>query len=64
MAINRVTNENIMFTKYPSWLFLQMLALEDGEMYQIELPITQLRGIYINSVVHNKQSKGNTAACY
>ena len=46
-----------MFTKYLPGLFLQMLAVKDGEMSQIGLPITQLRGININSVIHNKKIK-------
>ena len=46
-----------MFAKYPPGLFSQMLVLEDGEMSQIGLPITQLRGIYINSVIYNKKIK-------
>ena len=44
-----------MFTKYRPGLFTQMLAVEDGEMSQIWISITQLRDIYLNRVVHNKK---------
>ena len=53
-----------MVTKYPPGLFSHLLAVEDGEMYQIGISITQLRDIYLNRFVHNKNIKGCIAACY
>ena len=53
-----------MVTKYPPGLFSQLLAVEDGEMSQTGISITQLRDIYFNRFVHNKKIKGCIAACY
>ena len=44
-----------MVTQYPPWLFSQLLAVEDDEISQTEISITQLRDIYINTFVHNKK---------
>ena len=44
-----------MATKYPSGLFSQMSAVEDGEMSQTGISITQLRDIYFIRFVHNKK---------
>ena len=41
-----------------------MLAVEDDEISQIGIPITQLWGVYLNRVLHNKKLKGGIAACY
>ena len=41
-----------------------MLAVEDDEISQIGISITQLWGVYLNRVLHNKQLKGGIAACY
>ena len=53
-----------MVTKYPPGLISQLLAVEDGEMSQTGISITQLRDIYFNRFVHNKKIKGCIAACY
>ena len=53
-----------MVTKYPPGLFSQLLAVEDGEMSQTGISITQLRDIYFNRFFHNKKIKGCIAACY
>ena len=43
--------------KYPTGLFfLNMLAVEDDEMSQIGIPITQLWYVYINKVLHNEKA--------
>ena len=39
----------------------KMVAVEDDEMSQIGIPITQLWDVYINKVLHNE--KGGIAAC-
>ena len=52
-----------MVTKYPPGLFSQLLAVEDGEMSQTGIFITQLRNIYFNGFVHNKKIIG-CIACY
>ena len=44
-----------MVTQYPPWLFSQLLAVEDDEISQTGISITQLRDIYINTFVHNKK---------
>ena len=44
-----------MVTKYTPLLFLQLLAVEDGEMSQTEISITQLRDNNFNRFVHNKK---------
>ena len=44
-----------MFTKYPPGLFKKMLAVEDDEMSQIRIPITQLWDVHLNRVLHNKK---------
>ena len=44
-----------MVTKYSSRLFSQLLDVEDGEMSQTGISITQLRDIYFNKFVHNKK---------
>ena len=44
-----------MVTKYPPGLFSQLLAVEDGEMSQTGIPITQLWNIYFNRFVHNNK---------
>ena len=41
-----------------------MLAVEAGEMSQIRISITQLRHVNPNKVLHNKELKGDIAACY
>ena len=46
-----------MVTKYSPGLFSQLLAVEDGEMSQTRISITQLRDIYFNRFVHNKKWK-------
>ena len=54
-----------MITKYPpGGLLSQLLAVEDGEMSQTGISITQLRDIYFNRFVNNKNIKGCIAACY
>ena len=53
-----------MVTKYPPWLFSQLLAVEDGEMSQTGISITQLRDIHFNKFVHNENIKGCIAAWY
>ena len=45
-----------MVTKYSSRLFSQLLDVEDGEMSQTGISITQLRDIYFNKFVHNKKN--------
>ena len=54
----------LMYAKYPLGLFSQLLAVEDGEMSQTGISITQLRDIYFNRFVHNKKIKGCIAACF
>ena len=44
-----------MVTKYPPRLFSQWLAVEDDEMSQTGISITQLRDIYFNRFVHIKK---------
>ena len=46
-----------MVTKYPPGLFSQLFAVEDGEMSQTGISITQLRDIYLNRFVHTKKNK-------
>ena len=43
-----------MVTKYPPGLFSKILAVEDDEMSQIGIPVTQLWDVYLNRVLHNK----------
>ena len=51
MRINYVNNEML-------WLqSTLLLAVEDGEMSQTGISITQLRGIYLNRSVHNSNNK-------
>ena len=45
-----------MVKKYPPGLFSKMLAVEDDEMSQIGIPITQLWDVYLNRVLHNKKN--------
>ena len=44
-----------MVTKYPPGLSSQLFAVEDGEMSQTGISITQLRDIYLNRFVHTKK---------
>ena len=53
-----------MVKKYPPGLFSKMLAVEDDEMSQIGILITQLWDVYLNRVLHNKKLKDGNAACY
>ena len=57
-----------MVTKYPPGLFAQLLAVEDGEMSQTGISLTQLQNIYFNRFLHNNKKKnkikGCIAACY
>ena len=53
-----------MVTKYPPGLFSKILAVEDDEMSQIGIPVTQLWDVYLNRVLHNKKLKGGIVACY
>ena len=53
-----------MATKHHPGLFSQLLAVQDGEMSQKGIYITQLWNIYFNRFVHNKKMKGCIAACY
>ena len=46
-----------MVTKYPPGLFAQLLAVEDGEMSQTRISITQLRDINFNRFVHDSNKK-------
>ena len=53
-----------MVTKYPPGLSSQLLAVEDGEMSQTGIFVTQLQDIYFNRFVHNKKIKCCIVACY
>ena len=44
-----------MVTKFPAGLLKKMLAVEDDEMSQIGIPITELWDVYLNRVLQNRK---------